>query len=1075
MVSSRARKSRNLGTRLNDHEQRLTSAEAKARNPSIDADATNERLDSLEKTIADLSSPNMRVSQDAPHLLDAFPVLAADPEAPYPSATETRAGIAELATENEAILNPGPTDTIMTPMRTLESIDEFAPIVSRGPFSAGVNDWNLANSTGFYRSHGDALNAPPGEAWSRYTGVVYSDGYAEIGFGEVGPVIQEVWEYEAVGGNPGHTDPIRKWVRAAVPSNTDYTWSAWEALAGPPAVPDASETVKGKVELATAAETAAGTDNTRAVTPAGLAAAGGGAVPAASETVAGKVELATAAETIAGTDNTRAVTPAGLAASGAGAVPDATETVKGKVELATVAEATTGTDTTRAVTPAGLSSAIATYSIPDASETVKGKVELATPAETASGVDTTRAVTPAGLAAAMGSVTVPDATETMAGKVELATTTEASAGTDTTRAVTPAGVLASINANGAPAVPVASETVQGKVELATVAETTTGSDTTRAVTPAGVAAAVAAGGAGAVPVATTTVQGKVALATNAEAQAGADAAKAITSAALASRTATEARTGLVELATTVEATTGTDTTRAVTPAGVKAVGDTKASLSHTHAFSSLTSVPEAWSPIPAKTVTALPSAYPVGSTVMFINNDVSWPANYGTVRTDKSYASSSGGTIQYWSGYNSKPGEVWMRQCIYPSTGWTDWTRLDRVPFSTQAEAQLMTGSTDTMMTPQRVKDAIDTFAPAVGRAQTTVNVTDWNTATRTGFYSSRTDPETVSNNPPGSAFSRYTGFVTDDSFADIGFGEANPVNQIVWEYDATYGSSGSYTPTRTWWRGGIPDGPPGTFIWSTWKSSDASDTQRGMVEMATAAEAIAGVDTTRAVTPAGLAAAVPTATTTVSGKSLLATNAEAIAGTNTTKSVTPAALAAAVPAATTSTAGKVSLALWAEVQAGTDAVKAVTSAGLNSRTATEDRTGLVELATTTEALAGTDTARAVTPAGLNAVVNSGTWTNVTLTTNFSAVPGSPVQYRIRHGRIAVRGAVYRSSSTGSAYLTVFTLPAGTFPSGQVRVAGRADAGQSTAVTNDGQFQMQCTSGIVSGAGFPFDGISWDF
>lgn len=35
-------------------------------------------------------------------------------------------------------------------------------------------------------------------------------------------------------------------------------------------VPDASETVKGKVELATAAETAAGTDNTRAVHPAGL-------------------------------------------------------------------------------------------------------------------------------------------------------------------------------------------------------------------------------------------------------------------------------------------------------------------------------------------------------------------------------------------------------------------------------------------------------------------------------------------------------------------------------------------------------------------------------------------------------------------------------------------------------------------------------------------------------------------------------------------------------------------------------------------------------------------------------------
>lgn len=39
------------------------------------------------------------------------------------------------------------------------------------------------------------------------------------------------------------------------------------------AVPDASTTVKGKVELATNAETVTGTDTTRAVTPAGLAAA----------------------------------------------------------------------------------------------------------------------------------------------------------------------------------------------------------------------------------------------------------------------------------------------------------------------------------------------------------------------------------------------------------------------------------------------------------------------------------------------------------------------------------------------------------------------------------------------------------------------------------------------------------------------------------------------------------------------------------------------------------------------------------------------------------------------------------
>lgn len=78
------------------------------------------------------------------------------------------------------------------------------------------------------------------------------------------------------------------------------------------------------------------------------------AVPDATETVKGKVELATTAEATAGTDTERVVTPAGLAAAVGTLVPDATTAVKGKVELATTAETTTGTDTSRAVTPAGV-------------------------------------------------------------------------------------------------------------------------------------------------------------------------------------------------------------------------------------------------------------------------------------------------------------------------------------------------------------------------------------------------------------------------------------------------------------------------------------------------------------------------------------------------------------------------------------------------------------------------------------------------------------------------------------------------------------------------------------------------
>lgn len=76
---------------------------------------------------------------------------------------------------------------------------------------------------------------------------------------------------------------------------------------------DASTTTKGIVELATATETATGTDTTRAVTPAGLAAL------TASETRAGLVELATDAEAQALTDGTKIITALKLATAFQGA------------------------------------------------------------------------------------------------------------------------------------------------------------------------------------------------------------------------------------------------------------------------------------------------------------------------------------------------------------------------------------------------------------------------------------------------------------------------------------------------------------------------------------------------------------------------------------------------------------------------------------------------------------------------------------------------------------------------------------------------------------------------------------
>lgn len=120
------------------------------------------------------------------------------------------------------------------------------------------------------------------------------------------------------------------------------------------------------------------------------------AVPNATDEVKGVVELSTVPETqVAGTGAAASaavvVTPASLQGL------TATLTRRGLVELATSTgegaanEVITGTKDDRAVTPLGLARRIA-------STTLRGIVELATSEETAAGEDEERAVTPKGLA-----------------------------------------------------------------------------------------------------------------------------------------------------------------------------------------------------------------------------------------------------------------------------------------------------------------------------------------------------------------------------------------------------------------------------------------------------------------------------------------------------------------------------------------------------------------------------------------------------------------------------------------------------------------------------------------------------
>lgn len=164
----------------------------------------------------------------------------------------------------------------------------------------------------------------------------------------------------------------------------------------------------------------------------------------------------------------------------------------------------------------------------------------------------------------------------------------------------------------------------------------------------------------------------------------------------------------------------------------------------------------------------------------------------------------------------------------------------------------------------------------------------------------------------------------------------------------------------------GVPAGSV-TVGDTTFDYPQATESVKGVAEIATTSEAQNGADDTRIITPAKLQDV--TATETRKGVIELATSAEVQTGTDTTRAVTPAGLASRT--ATSTRAGIVELATDAEVQTGTDDTRAVTPGGLNACTATETRRGVIELATDAEALALVDTSRAITASNLNAMTST--------------------------------------------------------------------------------------------------------
>lgn len=153
-----------------------------------------------------------------------------------------------------------------------------------------------------------------------------------------------------------------------------------------------------------------------------------------------------------------------------------------------------------------------------------------------------------------------------------------------------------------------------------------------------------------------------------------------------------------------------------------------------------------------------------------------------------------------------------------------------------------------------------------------------------------------------------------------------------------------------------------------------ATTTQAGTIQIATQAEVLAGIDGTKAVTPATLAERLknPDATTTVKGIVFLASNAEAQAGAiSTNKVINPASLKFTLDwwwtkLASETAQGVIKLSTQAGAIAGVDDTTAMTplkvKQAINSATsnlpvpvsATEDVQGLVRLATVAQTSQGT-------------------------------------------------------------------------------------------------------------------------
>ena len=748
------------------------------------------------------------------------------------------------------------------------------------------------------------------------------------------------------------------------------------------ATPDASTTVKGKIEIATSFEAASGIDTSRAMTPklvkdridtaisslppdttltkeqvqdivgamfSGIAIYNdlhgtiNFSLPSSSASLKGVIEIATNAESDGGTDNTRAITPYQL---------------KRRIDTAIAALPSDKSLTQEEVEDivGGMFSGYATYNdstgkiiiaIPNASALVNGLITLATSSEAVAGTNNQLAMTPKlvkdRIDAAIGGLpttTVPDASTTVKGKIEIATGSEATTGTDTSRAMTPKLVKDRIDAavsSLSSGTALTTEQVQDIVG-AMFSGIAFYDDLNDKITIT-------------LPSATTTVKGITEIATTLEGLSGVNRTKLMTPYLVKQVTdslltnfpyASTTVFGILELANNTEADEGKDTVRAMTPYLVKRRID---------AFPSASTVRQGKIEIatnPEALLGADDTRAMTPKKTKYVLDEAVKGIQFPNVLKEQvqDYAGEMFSGIATYDDANNKI------DFVLPSS--TE-TIKGLIEIATNVEGTQGTDSSRAI-TPKILKYVLDNYAfPRLTNEQ----VQDIVGAMFSGI-ASYDDTNNVINITIPNASTTAKGIIeiATNTEADAGTSNLRAITPFLLKrrIDAAIAALPS---DKTLTQEEVQDivgkmfsgiasynDSAGTINFSL-PSSSAS--LKGVIEIATNAESDGGTDNTRAITPyqlkrrvdaavSGLpTTTVPDASTTVKGKIEIATGSEASTGTDTLRAMTPklvkdrieAAVSGlpttTVPDASTTVKGKIEIATGSEASTGTDTLRAMT------------------------------------------------------------------------------------------------------------------------------------------------------